>query len=110
MRSGTSQALIIGCTGQQLIHVFVRALVLPAVCLCSFQCNYGSYQGRCVICGSKGISDAFYCKECTILEKDRDGCPKIVNLGAAKTDASAHRHSGNSHSAAMGDAAEGSSA
>lgn len=24
--------------------------------------------------------------ECTILEKDRDGCPKIVNLGTAKTD------------------------
>ena len=34
----------------------------------------------------KGISDAYYCKECTIQEKDRDGCPKIVNLGAAKTD------------------------
>jgi len=24
--------------------------------------------------------------ECTVLEKDRDGCPKIVNLGTAKTD------------------------
>jgi len=23
----------------------------------------GSYQGRCVICGGAGISDAFYCKE-----------------------------------------------
>ena len=39
-----------------------------------------------MICGGKGISDAYYCKECTILEKDRDGCPKIVNLGQAKTD------------------------
>ncbi len=35
---------------------------------------------------SLGISDAFYCAECTILEKDRDGCPKIVNLGASRTD------------------------
>ncbi|KAL6133050.1 hypothetical protein ACLB2K_065287 [Fragaria x ananassa] len=42
--------------------------------------------GRCVICGGVGISDAYYCKECTQQEKDRDGCPKIVNLGSAKTD------------------------
>lgn len=33
-----------------------------------------------------GISDAYYCAECTRLEKDRDGCPKIVNLGASRTD------------------------
>ena len=37
-------------------------------------------------CGGKGVSDAYYCKECVQLEKDRDGCPKIVNLGTAKTD------------------------
>lgn len=35
---------------------------------------------------SLGISDAYYCAECTRLEKDRDGCPKIVNLGASRTD------------------------
>ena len=44
------------------------------------------FQGRCVICGGPGISDAYYCKECTVQEKDRDGCPKIVNLGSSKTD------------------------
>jgi PHF5-like protein len=33
-----------------------------------------------------GISDAYYCAGCTRLEKDRDGCPKIVNLGASRTD------------------------
>ena len=27
-------------------------------------------QGRCVICGQPGISDAFYCRECCLLEKD----------------------------------------
>lgn len=49
--------------------------------------------GRCVICGGAGISDAYYCKECTVLERDREGCPKIgilffilVNLGSARTD------------------------
>ena len=26
------------------------------------ECNYGSYSGRCVICGGIGISDAYYCK------------------------------------------------
>ncbi|PPS06409.1 hypothetical protein GOBAR_AA14196 [Gossypium barbadense] len=50
------------------------------------ECNYGSFQSKCVICGGVGISDAYYCKECTQLERDRDGCPKIVNLGSAKTD------------------------
>ena len=69
------------------------------------ECNFGTYGGRCIICGSPGacialsgipiyaiiryvlgISDAYYCAECTRLEKDRDGCPKIVNLGASRTD------------------------
>lgn len=26
--------------------------------------NYGSYEGRCVICGGAGVSDAYYCREC----------------------------------------------
>ena len=39
-----------------------------------------------LICGGPGISDCYYCKECTQQEKDRDGCPKIVNLGSSKTD------------------------
>jgi len=43
-------------------------------------------QGRCVICGGLGVSDAYYCKECVMTEKDRDGCPKIINLGAARMD------------------------
>ena len=50
------------------------------------ECNYGTYQGKCVICGGVGVSDAYYCRECTALEKDRDGCPKIINLGMAKKD------------------------
>ncbi len=85
---------------------YVRPCTLVRVC---DECNYGSFQGRCVICGGAGIADAYYCKECTILEKDvrpsllstncflqpadtpcsllqRDGCPKIVNLGSSRTD------------------------
>jgi PHD finger-like domain-containing protein 5A len=56
------------------------------------ECSYGqggggtSNGGKCVICDNQGVTDAYYCRECTQLEKDRDGCPKIVNLGEAKKD------------------------
>jgi PHD finger-like domain-containing protein 5A len=50
------------------------------------ECSFGNYQNKCVVCGGEGISDAFYCFECTRLEKDRDGCPKIINLGSSRTD------------------------
>lgn len=46
---------------------YVRPATLVRIC---DECNYGSYAGRCVICGGVGISDAFYCKECTVQEKD----------------------------------------
>ncbi|CAG8584506.1 11395_t:CDS:2 [Cetraspora pellucida] len=60
-----------------------KCVICDSIC---DECNYGSYQGRCVICGAPGVSDAYYCKECVLQEKDRDGCPKIVNLGSSKTD------------------------
>ena len=50
------------------------------------ECNYGAIAGRCVICGLNGTADAYYCRECVQLEKDRDGCPRIINLGSAKTE------------------------
>lgn len=46
---------------------YVRPCTLVRIC---DECNYGSYQGRCVICGGPGVSDAYYCKECTMQEKD----------------------------------------
>ncbi|PSC70750.1 PHD finger-like domain-containing 5B [Micractinium conductrix] len=72
------------CDGKCVVcDSYVRPATLVRIC---DECNYGSYAGRCVICGGIGVSDAYYCKECTIQEKDRDGCPKIINLGSAKTD------------------------
>jgi PHD finger-like domain-containing protein 5A len=114
------------CDGKCVIcDSYVRPATLVHVC---DDCNYGSFQGRCVICGGPGVSDAYYCKECTQAEKDvsrggwvglglppknhqppppppppsslshpraslrlplvlqRDGCPKIINLGQARTD------------------------
>mmetsp|Transcript_21123 Transcript_21123/g.42091 ORF Transcript_21123/g.42091 Transcript_21123/m.42091 type:complete len:113 (-) Transcript_21123:39-377(-) len=52
------------------------------------QCSYGaSNKGACVVCGNKGsVATAFYCAECVALEKDRVGCPKIINLGESRTD------------------------
>uniref|UniRef100_A0A2K5SEQ5 PHD finger protein 5A n=1 Tax=Cebus imitator TaxID=2715852 RepID=A0A2K5SEQ5_CEBIM len=70
------------CDGKCVIcDSYVHPCSLVRIC---DECNYGSYQGRCVICGGPGVSDAYYCKECTI----QDGCPKIVNLRSSKTDLS----------------------
>ncbi|XP_074182561.1 PHD finger-like domain-containing protein 5A isoform X1 [Rhinolophus sinicus] len=83
-RQGAIGRLCEKCDGKCVIcDSYVRPCTLVRIC---DECNYGSYQGRCVICGGPGVSDAYYCKECTIQEKDRDGCPKIVNLGSSKTD------------------------
>ncbi len=62
---------------------FVRLQEVVRVC---DEHNYGSLQGRCIVCNGKGVSEAFYCTECCQQEKDRDGCPKVVNLGTARTD------------------------
>jgi len=66
-----------------ICNSFVNPHTIVHVC---DECNYGSLQGRCVICGNPGVCDAYYCRECVQQEKDRDGCPKIVNLGSTKTD------------------------
>uniref|UniRef100_A0A8C0U0P0 PHD finger protein 5A n=1 Tax=Cyanistes caeruleus TaxID=156563 RepID=A0A8C0U0P0_CYACU len=67
---------------------YVRPCTLVRIC---DECNYGSYQGRCVICGGPGVSDAYYCKECTIQEKDVSCHPSYAvamltfkGLGTAK--------------------------
>lgn len=67
--------------------VICDSLVAPrtVVKICD-ECNYGSFQGKCIVCGNDGVADAYYCNQCTILEKDRDGCPKVVNVGTAKID------------------------
>jgi PHD finger-like domain-containing protein 5A len=86
------------CDGKCVIcDSFVRPSSLVHIC---DECNYGSYGGRCVVCGALGVSDAFYCVQCCQLERDRDGCPKIVNLGSAKTDLFYERKSAHSSSSA----------
>jgi len=49
---------------------------------------------RCIICNNSTISSlqrtssepiyAYYCRGCTLQEKDRDGCPRIQNIANIK--------------------------
>lgn len=72
------------CDGKCVIcDSYVRPYVPARIC---DECDYGSFHGRCVICGHPGVSDAYICYECVQQEKDRDGCPKIINLGQQRTD------------------------
>ena len=50
------------------------------------ECKAPNGIGKCVFCGSTGVTDAYYCSECCLLERDRDGCPTILNLGDSKKD------------------------
>ena len=66
-----------------LCDSFVDMRVQARIC---DECGLGPSQGRCIVCNAPGAADAFYCKICQINEKDRDGCPRIVNVGIAKMD------------------------
>ena len=71
------------CDGKcPICDSYVRPATLVRIC---DDCNYGT-ESRCVICSAPAVSDAYYCKGCTQMEKDRDGCPKIINLGVSRTD------------------------
>lgn len=54
------------------------------------ECSLGHLQTKCILCGNKLIEEeavpAYYCLECVRLEKHREGCPRIVNVGSSKTD------------------------
>ncbi|OXG18198.1 pre-mRNA-splicing factor ini1 [Cryptococcus neoformans] len=56
---------------------YVRPMTLVRIC---DECSFGTTAGKCIVCSSPAISDAYYCTECTRLEKDRDGCPRIINV------------------------------
>ncbi|KAJ5066561.1 hypothetical protein M0811_13498 [Anaeramoeba ignava] len=72
------------CDGRcPICDSYVNPTKLVRIC---DECSYGSNQGKCIICGGAGVSDAYYCKQCVLQGKDRDGCPRIVNLGAARAD------------------------
>lgn len=50
-------------------------------------CKFGNYINSCLLCGyNNAINTAYFCNSCTLLEKDRDGCPKVINLSMSKKD------------------------
>lgn len=60
LEKATMRRLCEKCDGKCVVcDSYVRPATLVRVC---DECNYGSYSGRCVICGGIGISDAYYCK------------------------------------------------
>ncbi|ODV73943.1 U2 snRNP complex subunit RDS3 [Cyberlindnera jadinii NRRL Y-1542] len=72
------------CDGRcPMCDSFVRPTAKVRICE---ECAFGQGAEKCVICGGHGVSDAFYCHTCVMLEKDRDGCPKIVNIGSSRMD------------------------
>ena len=76
------------CDGRcPICDSYVRPTTQVRIC---DECNFANTnQDKCIICSSSCGSlavDAYYCKECTILEKDREGCPKIINIGSARMD------------------------
>lgn len=50
------------------------------------ECAFGDSKDRCIICSSYGVMQAFYCRECVLMGKDRDGCPKRSNTHISHSD------------------------
>ena len=49
------------CDGKCVIcDSFVNPSTIVHIC---DECNYGSFEGRCVVCGGVGVTDAYYCSE-----------------------------------------------
>lgn len=53
---------------------------------CAFRQHAERKEGRCVICSNRASNPAYYCHQCVLLERDRDGCPKVKNLSIQKRD------------------------
>lgn len=49
-------------------------------------CAYGELKDRCIVCAAPAKSPAYYCRDCVLLGKDRDGCPRVVNVGLSRSD------------------------
>ena len=62
-----------------------RALSTTPVRVCG-ECAFGPNKDRCILCGNPAKYTAYYCRECVLLGKDRDGCPRIINSGLSRND------------------------
>lgn len=71
------------------------------------ECSFGHLAHRCILCGVKlgenneHGSPAYYCLECVRMDKDREGCPRIVNIGSSKTEMIYNKKKANSENRLM---------
>ena len=72
------------CDGQCPICGSRVNLIAPAY-ICR-DCSFGNLKDKCILCGGKGKHQAKYCEECVKLGRDRDGCPRVINLGMSRAD------------------------
>lgn len=54
-------------------------------------CVAGPLASRCILCGTHlgdkpDKAQAYYCLECVVQDKHREGCPRITNIGSSKMD------------------------
>ncbi|KAL0212354.1 hypothetical protein RCL1_005980 [Eukaryota sp. TZLM3-RCL] len=43
------------------------------------ECHLGQAAGRCLICSRMGVADAYFCRQCVLSDKDKDGgCVRVV--------------------------------
>jgi PHD finger-like domain-containing protein 5A len=84
MPGATVGVLCEKCDGKCVVcDSFVNPDVKARICE---ECKSPNPVGKCVLCGAPGVAEAYYCTECCLFEKDRDGCPVIINLGVSKKD------------------------
>lgn len=83
------------CDGRcPICDSFVKPSARVRIC---DECGLGHMGNKCIVCGnglgvnSQYGSVAYYCLECVQMEKDREGCPRITNVGSSKSDMIAKR-------------------
>lgn len=78
------------CDGKcPICDSFVKPTEQVRICQ---DCSQGHLSNKCILCANNlgennenGVL-AYYCLECVRLEKHREGCPRIINVGGTKTD------------------------
>lgn len=73
------------CDGRcPICDSFVKPTSQVRVC---HDCSQGHVLTKCILClNNHNDITAYYCLECVRLEKHREGCPRILNIGSSKSD------------------------
>lgn len=88
---GASVGLVCAlCEGRcPICDSYVKPTTLVKICE---GCNFGHLANKCILCtnflgnSKENGLPSYYCLECVRSEKDREGCPRVINVGSLKTD------------------------